>query len=107
MGRRRSPIASASVSGEVQTGASDPPVAAAEVRDEPRERRVRGTRSLPILDAFRFTRPVSIADMTAARDAIRKMAPDAELEVHSPRGELVHVEARWNDQIIRRVFEVV
>ena len=27
--------------------------------------------------------------------------------VHSPHGELVHVEARWVDQIIQRSFEVV
>lgn len=65
-----------------------------------------GTRRLARLDGFKFTAPVTIADLTAARDLLRGDAPDAELEVCCHTGSTVIVDVRWPDQRMHREYDV-
>ena len=65
-----------------------------------------GTRTLPVLNAFRFTPPVTLADLGAAFDALRVAAPDALIEVNSVLATEVVIDVRWPDQRIRRTFIV-
>lgn len=65
-----------------------------------------GTRRLARLDGFKFTAPVTIADLTAARDLLRGDAPDAELEVCCHTGSTVTVDVRWPDQSMHRDYDV-
>lgn len=90
---------------EVQ-GDPGPEVPAVVVPDRvpPRET---GTRRVVRLDAFKFTAPVSLEDMTRARDALRADAADAEIEVYTRNRGVIFVELRWPDQIIRREYDIL
>lgn len=69
--------------------------------------RATGTRRITRLDAFKFTAPVTLEDLTRARDVLRSDAPDAAIEVYTRNHGVIYVELRWPDQIIQREFQEV